>query len=62
MMDAVINYLEYSKEDNELTQFVKENIDLQENELLDEMFNRFKHLGLGDTQLQKIIDKSKFSF
>lgn len=62
MMDAVINYLEYSKEDNELTQFVKENIDLQENELLDEIFNRFKHLGLGDTQLQKIIDKSKFSF
>lgn len=61
MMDAVVNYLEYSKEDNELTQFVQDNIDLQENELLDEMFARFKHLGLGDTQLQKIIDKAKFN-
>lgn len=60
MTDAVVNYLEYSKEENELTAFVSENLDMQENELLDEMFNRFKHLGLGDTQLQKIIDKAKF--
>lgn len=60
MMDAVVNYLEYSKEDNELTQFVEQNIDMQESELLDEMFNRFKHLGLGDVQLQKIIAKVKY--
>lgn len=62
MMDAVINYLDYSKENNDLTDFVSQNIDMQEGELLDEMFNRFKYLGLGDTQLQKIIDKVKFKF
>lgn len=62
MMDAVVNYLDYSKEDNELTRFVLENIDLQEADLLDEMFNRFKHLGLGDIQLQKIIDRVKFKY
>lgn len=62
MMDAVVNYLDYSKEDNELCRFVLDNIDMQEDDLLDEMFNRFKHLGLGDTQLQKIIDKVKFKF
>ncbi len=62
MMDAVINYLDYSKEDNELTQFVEQNIDMQENELLDELYNRFKHLGLGDIQLQKVIDKVKYNF
>ncbi len=60
MMDAVINYLDYSKENNDLTDFVSQNIDMQESELLDEMYNRFKYLGLGDTQLQKIIDKVKF--
>ncbi len=62
MMDAVINYLDYSKENNDLTDFVSQNIDMQESELLDEMYNRFKYLGLGDTQLQKIIDKVKFKF
>ena len=62
MMDAVINYLDYSKEDNELTQFVEQNIDMQENNLLDELYNRFKHLGLGDIQLQKVIDKVKYNF
>ena len=60
MMDAVVNYLDYSKEKNDLTEFVTDNIDLQEEELLDQMFNRFKHLGLGDIQLQKIIDRAKF--
>lgn len=60
MTDAVVNYLEYSKEDNELTAFVTEHIDMQEEQLLEEMFVRFKHLGLGDTQLQKIIDRAKF--
>ena len=62
MMDAVINYLDYSKENNDLTDFVSQNIDMQESELLDEMYNRFKYLGLGDTQLQKIIEKVKFKF
>ncbi|MDE6968122.1 MAG: hypothetical protein K2P12_05620 [Clostridia bacterium] len=62
MMDAVVNYLDYSKEDNELTEFVQQNINMQENDLLDEMYNRFKYLGLGDIQLQKIIDKAKFKF
>lgn len=60
MMDAVVNYLDYSKEDNELIAFAQQNLDMQEDELLTEMFNRFKHLGLGDTQLQKIIDRAKF--
>ncbi len=62
MMDAVINYLDYSKENNDLTDFVSQNIDMHESELLDEMYNRFKYLGLGDTQLQKIIEKVKFKF
>ena len=62
MMEAVINYLDYSKEENDLTEFVMQNIDMQENDLLDEMFNRFKYLGLGDTSLQKIIDRVKFKY
>lgn len=60
MMDAVVAYLDYSKEDNEITDYVNQNIDMQENELLDELFNRFSHYGLGDIQLQKIIDRCKF--
>lgn len=60
MTDAVVNYLDYSKEDNELTAFVTEHIDMQDEQLLEEMYVRFKHLGLGDTQLQKVIDRAKF--
>lgn len=60
MTDAVLNYLEYSKDDNEITQFIKQNIDLQESELLDELFDRFKQYGIGDIQFQKIIERVKY--
>lgn len=62
MMDAVVNYLDYVKDDNEITRFVRDNIDMQNNQLLDELFERFKHLGLGDIQLQKFIDREKYDW
>lgn len=59
MLDGVINYLDYSKDTNEITQFIEDNPELDENELLDELFNNFGKYGLGDTQLLKIISMYK---
>lgn len=62
MLDGVINYLQLVKDDNEVDTFIRNNLTLNENELLDELFEKFSHLGLGDLQYLKRIDKIKNNY
>ncbi|MDF2699963.1 MAG: hypothetical protein K0Q49_1519 [Haloplasmataceae bacterium] len=50
-------YLEYIKEDNEITRYIKNNKDLPKQELLKELINAFPQYGLGDTQYVELINK-----
>ncbi len=56
MSDAVVKYLDYAGDNSEIAQYILDNIDVNETELLDMLFSRFESYGLGDTSLQKQID------
>ena len=59
MSDAVVKYLDFAGENSEITQYILDNIEINESELLDMLFSRFASYGLGDTSLMKQIEKAK---
>ncbi|MEK4760524.1 AraC family transcriptional regulator [Viridibacillus sp. FSL E2-0187] len=52
-------YLEYLKEDNEITVYIKKHLEMSQGELLKNLFHLFPNYGLGDTQYLKMIKKIK---
>ncbi|MFC0470005.1 AraC family transcriptional regulator [Halalkalibacter kiskunsagensis] len=52
-------YLEYKKEENEITNYIKERIDMPWDELLNQLFQQFPHYGLGDLQYINLIKAVK---
>ncbi|WP_100486302.1 helix-turn-helix transcriptional regulator [Sporolactobacillus pectinivorans] len=59
MYQGIKLYLEYLKKDNEITAFIKKNLDRSQNELLRQLFRVFPQYGLGDLQYLKIIKTIK---
>ncbi|SDX06149.1 helix-turn-helix transcriptional regulator [Paenibacillus sp. CF384] len=59
MYQGILLYLEYLKEDNEITAFIKKHISKPQHELLQQLFHLFPHYGLGDLQYIKIIEALK---
>lgn len=59
MYQGIRLYLEYLKEENDITTFIKRNLGKPQDELLHHLFNLFPHYGLGDTQYIKIIEAVK---
>lgn len=58
IMEAGIRlYLEYLKEENEITAYIKQHEYLQNNILVLELLKTFSKYGLGDTQYIQLIDK-----
>ncbi len=56
MYQGIRLYLEYIKEENEITAFMKKHSDEPRDELLQRLFKRFPHYGLGDTQYIKLME------
>lgn len=50
-------YFNYKKDDNEITQFIKENLGKEEFDIVDELIEKFPDYGLGDNQYLRLIDK-----
>ena len=50
-------YLEFLKEENEITRYIKNHNDLEINILLTELLKEFSHYGLGDIQYIQLIEK-----
>lgn len=61
MFQGIRLYLEYLKENNEITTFIKKHLDKPQNELLKQLFHLFPQYGLGDVQYLKIIETIKES-
>ncbi|MBO7744396.1 helix-turn-helix transcriptional regulator [Paenibacillus sp. MWE-103] len=59
MYQGIRLYLDYLKEDNEITTFIKKHIGKPQDELLQHLFHLFPHYGLGDLQYIKIIEALK---
>lgn len=49
-------YLQYSSNNNEIIDYIKTHSDMEESELLEELFFRFSYYGLGDVQYRKLVD------
>lgn len=52
-------YLEYLKEDNEITSYIRQHFDLQNDILVQELLKEFQQYGLGDTQYVQLIEKCR---
>lgn len=48
-------YLEYRKPGGEIAAFIRQHADKADDELLQDLFRRFSHYGLGDTQYREMI-------
>ncbi|MGG1663610.1 helix-turn-helix transcriptional regulator [Brevibacillus sp. NRS-1366] len=59
MFQGIRLYLEYVKEDNEITTYIKKHLDKSQDELLEHLFHLFPQYGLGDAQYLKIIETIK---
>lgn len=57
IMKGIELYLEYQQEGNEITDYIKQHIDLKENILITDLFRVFAEYGLGDVQYRKLIKK-----
>ncbi|MEG1510173.1 MAG: AraC family transcriptional regulator [Clostridia bacterium] len=55
-------YLEYSLPENDITDFIIDNIEMPEDELVAHLFKNFKEYGLGDVQYFRLIDYVKENF
>jgi hypothetical protein len=52
-------YFEYLKEENEITSYISQRSELQDDTLLQELLKSFRQYGLGDTQYMQLISKYK---
>ncbi|MFC4808088.1 helix-turn-helix transcriptional regulator [Paenibacillus sp. GCM10023250] len=59
MYQGIRLFLEYVKEDNEITAFIKKHVGKPREELLQRLFHLFPHYGLGDLQYIRLIDNLK---
>ena len=59
MNNGINLYLEYLKEENDITQYIKTHEDLEKGILLRELLNTFIQYGLGDTQYMHLIEKCR---
>ncbi|NOU67508.1 helix-turn-helix domain-containing protein [Paenibacillus sp. LMG 31461] len=59
MYQGISLYLEYLKDDNEITAFIRKNLGKPQDELLQQLFRLFPHYGLGDLQYIKMIKAVK---
>lgn len=59
MYQGIQLYLEYLKEDNEITAFIRKNLNVPKAELLQQLFRLFPHYGLGDLQYFKMMEAVK---
>lgn len=59
MDQAVTLYLEMLEDDNRVTEYISENSELSQSNLLNNLFEKFDYLGYGDTQYIELIDKVK---
>lgn len=58
MQKGVELYLEYVKDENEITRFISAHKNLDDKILLEQLFLRFSRYGLGDTQYLQLIKKT----
>jgi hypothetical protein len=58
---GIERYLNYLKEDSEILQYIKQQQNLSEHELVAELLSHFKEYGLGDLQYLDMIKKSRLS-
>ncbi|MGE8206479.1 helix-turn-helix transcriptional regulator [Heyndrickxia sp. NPDC080065] len=65
MYQGINLYFDYLKEDNEITAYIKKNLDKSLDDLLNHLFHLFPQYGLGDVQyiriIKTIMDKRKSS-
>ncbi|MBZ9687451.1 hypothetical protein G9F72_014060 [Clostridium estertheticum] len=59
MKNGIRLYLEYLKEENEITTYIKQHEDLQFNSLLTDLLITFPEYGLGDTQYIQLIKMNR---
>ncbi|WP_208918428.1 helix-turn-helix domain-containing protein [Paenibacillus uliginis] len=55
MYQGIKLYLDYLKEDNEITAYIKKHLDKSQDDLLKHLFHLFPQYGLGDVQYLRII-------
>ena len=56
MENGIRLYLEYLKEENEITAYIKQHENLQKDTLITELLKTFLQYGLGDTQYMQLIE------
>ena len=61
MENGIRLYLEYLKEENEITEYIRQHGDLQRDILVTELLKVFPQYGLGDTQYIELIEKYRKS-
>lgn len=62
IMENGINlYFEYLKEENEITEYIRQHEYLQSDVLVTELLKAFPHYGLGDTQFIQLIERYRKS-
>jgi hypothetical protein len=59
MKNGVKFYLEYLKEENEITKYIKEHAEVQREVLVIQLLETFLQYGLGDTQYIQLIDRCR---
>ena len=59
LYNGIILYLEYLHEENEISSYIKNHLNLSEEELIERLFKTFPQYGLGDTQYMDLIRNCK---
>ena len=60
LKEGIKLYLEFSKNENEITTYIKKHKNDDIDTLLHNLFNRFSNYGLGDTQYINIINQINY--
>jgi hypothetical protein len=61
MKNGINLYFQYLKDENEITEYIRQNANLNSDILLSELFKTFPQYGLGDTQYKQLIERHKRS-
>ncbi|TSB45315.1 helix-turn-helix transcriptional regulator [Alkalicoccobacillus porphyridii] len=59
MYQGIKLYLEYQMQENELTSYIRNHLDMPQNELIRQLFKLFPQYGIGDLQYIEMIEKVK---
>jgi hypothetical protein len=62
MKNGINLYFQYLKDENKITEYIRQNVNLNSDILLAGLFKTFPQYGLGDTQYKQLIERHKRLF